>query len=559
MIVAVKGIGGYHLACRADDEDAVARLRRAKHREERPFALLARDLDAARALLELTAAEEDLLVAPQRPIVLARRRADATVARSVAPRSAELGVMLPYAPLHHLLVRDVGATLVLTSGNISDEPIAYRDADALERLAGIAERFLVHDRPIHIRTDDSVLRAVSEGPPLLLRRSRGYVPAPLALPIPAQAAVLGCGAELKSTFCLARGARAWVGHHIGDLRGAETLRAFAEGIAHFEDVFAVRPEVVACDLHPDYLSTGYARERVGVRVEAIQHHHAHLAACLAEHGEVGPALGAIFDGAGLGPDGTVWGGELLAGDLAEFERVGHLWPVRLPGGDRAAREPWRMACAWLVEALGTDEPPLPRTLRGAPAWGERMPTPESWRAVARMASTGFAAPLTTSVGRLFDAIAALCGLRASVTYEGQAAAELEAACERSRRDSYPLPVTAAGVLDARVAVLAAADDVRAGVAPGVIAGRFHRGLAAATAQACAELAGARGLDTIVLAGGVFQNRVLLEATAALLAARGLRVLRPQRLPPGDGGISYGQVAVAAARVAQAPQSATTVK
>jgi hydrogenase maturation protein HypF len=541
-IVAVKGVGGYHLACRADDERAVATLRARKHREEKPFALMAPDLDAARAMVELGPAEEALLLGRERPIVLAPRRPGACVATAVAPGSCDLGVMLPYSPLHHLLLADVGAVLVMTSGNISDEPIAYEDDDARARLGAIADHVLTHDRPIHTRTDDSVVRARRAGAPLLLRRSRGYVPVSVELPLDAPPLV-ACGAELKATFCVAKRRNAWVGHHIGDLQNLETLTSFRDGIAHFQELFAVTPEVVAHDLHPDYLSTTYALEREGVELIGVQHHHAHLAACLAEHGETGPAVGAIFDGTGLGTDGTVWGGELLVGDLVGFERVGHLHPVRLPGGDQAVREPWRMACAWLQEALG-ERPPLPASLA-------RAVEPSRWAAVASLARTGTAAPLTTSMGRLFDAVAALAGLRAVVTYEGQAAAELEgAAAGVAQADAYPLPIAEGPsiVLDARATVLAVMRDVAEGASVAIVGARFHAAVAAAAARACSIAARRRGLTTIVLSGGVFQNRLLVDATTALLARDGLRVLVPERLPPNDGGISYGQAAVAAARV-----------
>jgi hydrogenase maturation protein HypF len=530
-VVAVKGIGGFHLACVASDERAVATLRSRKHREEKPFALMAPDLEAARRLVALGPVETALLRGRDRPIVLAPRRRDARLAAAVAPHSAELGVMLPYSPLHHLLLADVGEPLVMTSGNVSDEPIVYRDDDARERLAGIADLVLGHDRPIETRTDDSVLR-VARGRPLPLRRSRGAVPSALALPVPAARHVLACGAELKSTFCVARGRRAWVSHHIGDLKNVETLGSFAEGVVHFQTLFAVTPEVVVHDLHPDYLSTTYALSRDGVEHVAVQHHHAHLAACLAEHGETGPAVGAIFDGTGLGTDGTVWGGEILVGGVSGFQRAGHLWPVPLPGGDRAAHEPWRMACAWRM-AAGGDARPLPGV------------DPDRWRTVARMAETGTASPVTTSVGRLFDAVAALCGLRLEVSYEGQAAMELEAACDGAERGAYPLE-SVAGVLDPREAILAVDRDVARGLPAGVVATRFHHGLADATARACADLAADRGLDAVVLSGGSFQNRRLLERTSERLAAAGLRVLVPERLPPNDGGIAFGQAAVAAA-------------
>ncbi len=372
-IVAVKGIGGYHLACRADDHDAVARLRRSKHREDKPFALMAPSVAVARELVELGAPEEELLTSRARPIVLAPRRAEAAVASEVAPRSAELGVMLPYSPLHHLLAADTATTLVLTSGNVSDEPIAFEDEDATGRLSEIADLFLVHDRPIETRTDDSVVRVVADRP-LLLRRSRGYVPGALRLPVDAGRHLLACGAELKNTFAVAKGSTAWVGHHVGDLKNYETLRSFAAGIDHFQRLYEVAPEAVAHDLHPDYLSTRHALE-LPVEAIGVQHHHAHLAACLAEHGETASAVGAIFDGTGYGADGTVWGGELLFGDLLDFERVGLLAPVRMPGGEAAIRQPWRMACAWL------DAPPQAARCRGWPT-RPRGARSRSWRAAA---------------------------------------------------------------------------------------------------------------------------------------------------------------------------------
>ncbi len=543
-IVAVKGVGGFHLACRADDEEVVARLRSRKRREEKPFALLVADLDAARALVELGAAEEELLSSPARPIVLAPRLAGAAVAPSVAPRSRELGLMLPYSPLHHLLAADAGVPLVLTSGNVAEEPIAFRDSDALARLAPIADAFLLHDRPIETRTEDSVVRAVATPAgrrPLLLRRSRGYVPAALELPEAAGVEILACGAELKSTFCLAKGGRAWVGPHVGDLEDYETLRSFRDGIAHFERLFALAPELCAHDLHPDYLSTAYALEREGVDVVAVQHHHAHLAACLAEHGESGPALGAIFDGSGYGTDGTVWGGELLLGDLHGFERLLHLRSAPLPGGAAAIREPWRMACSWLRELGG--EPALPAALQGTVE-------PRAWRNCLRQLETGLGSPTTTSVGRLFDTVGALCGAPPRVSYEGQAAVELEAMADRAERGAYELPLHCE-VLDPAPALAEACAELAAGIAPAIVAARFHNGLAAATARALVELAVARDVELVVLSGGVFQNRLLLERTLARLDGADLRALVPERLPPNDGGISFGQAAVAAARAALA--------
>jgi hydrogenase maturation protein HypF len=538
-IVAVKGLGGFHLACFAGDERAVAALRSRKHREDKPFALMVPSLRAAHELAELAQEDETLLVSRERPIVLAPRRADAQVAPSVAPLSRELGLMLPYSPLHHLLLADLDAPLVMTSGNVSDEPIAYRDEDARERLAGIADLFLLHDRPIETRTDDSVLRTVGVSGgrrPVLLRRSRGYVPASLTLPVRPARPLLACGAELKNTFCLAKGEHAWVGHHIGDLENFETLRSFEEGIEHFKRLFAVRPEVVAHDLHPEYLSTKYAHALDGVELIGVQHHHAHLVSCLAEHGETGSAVGAIYDGTGFGPDGTVWGGELLRGDLTGFKRLGHLRPVRLPGGAAAIRQPWRMACAWLVATYGP-EVELPSRLRG-------HVTPDVWQQVAALTSTGFSSPWTASMGRLFDAVAALCGIRSAVNYEGQAAIELEAACDPAEQRAYPLPF-AGGVLDARATIDALVDDLAAGATVARVAARFHNAIAQATAEACAVMSE----GTVVLSGGVFQNRRLLESTAQRVREAGMRVLTPRRLPPNDGGVAYGQAAIAAARIA----------
>jgi hydrogenase maturation protein HypF len=548
LVVAVKGIGGYHLACRADSEPAVATLRTRKRREDKPFAVMTRDLESAASLVEVGAAERTLLTGRERPIVIARRRPGAAVAASVAPGSPDLGVMLPYSPLHHLLAADTGVDLVMTSGNVSDEPIAYEDEDARARLGPIADRFCVHDRPIHSRTDDSVVRAVEDdvrSEPLILRRSRGWVPGALGMPIEPPQPVLACGAELKSAFCLARGRRAWVSHHLGDLKNFETLTSFRRGIEHFEDVLEVEPGIVAHDMHPDYLSTAYALERAGVERIAVQHHHAHLAAVLAEHGLRGPAVGAIYDGVGYGADGTAWGGELLIGGLGSYERAGLLFPVRLPGGDKAAEQPWRMACSWLAAAFDGAPERAPEPLAG-------LVEPGDWEAVAGICRTGLAAPLTTSAGRLFDAVAALCGLRAEIHYEGQAAIELEALASSGPADPrpYPMPLLDGRpgpmVIDARPTIRAIAADLeREPAAAPVVAARFHVTIAAATAEAAGRLAERRGLGDVVLSGGVFQNRLLLQGVVPALAARGLRPLLPLRLPANDGGIAYGQAAIAA--------------
>jgi hydrogenase maturation protein HypF len=401
----------------------------------------------------------------------------------------------------------------MTSGNVSDEPIAFHDDDAHDRLAPIADLFLVHDRPIRTRVDDSVVRG-----PVLLRRSRGHAPAALPLPLPARRPVLAVGAEQKNAFCLAKGGRAWLGHHIGDLENLTTLEAFEDGIAHFERLFDVRPEVVAHDLHPEYLSTKHAMDLDGVEFVGVQHHHAHLAAVLAEHGVTGPAAGAIYDGTGLGTDGTIWGGEILVGDLRGFERVAHLHPVRLPGGAAAVREPWRMACAWLLEA-GAEPPPALVEAAGG-----------RWDAVSRLARSELA-PVTTSMGRLFDAVAAIAGVRTHASYEGQAAVELEALAS-GIDDAEPYEMDA---LDPRPMIRALTRDIITGADRRRVAAAFHATIARATAAALA----ATGAGTRVVAGGVFANRLLLERLPG-------DVLVPRRVPVNDGGIAYGQAAIAAA-------------
>ena len=567
QVLAVKGLGGYHLAADAASEAATAALRGRKHREDKPFAVMVADLAAARRLCQVDETAAGLLTSPRRPIVLLPRlsgmgadgaEAGAGVAGPVAPGNRQLGVMLPYTPLHHLLLAAVGRPVVLTSGNVSDEPIAYRDEDALERLAGIADAFLTHDRPIHIRADDSVVRSF-RGREMVLRRSRGYAPEPVRVAARFPRPVLACGAELKNTFCLAKEQHAFVSPHIGDLENAETLRSFTEGIAHFRRLFDVEPEVVTHDLHPEYLSTKFAvdlgetgLDGRAVDLVGVQHHHAHIASCLADNGETGPVIGVAFDGTGFGPDGTIWGGEFLVADLAEFTRGGHLATVPMPGGAAAIRQPWRMAAAYLdaadeaggggVDAGGTAGLDVARR-------NERHWAPVVSMARAGRAGRGLNAPLTSSAGRLFDAAAALLGVRDQINYEGQAAIELEQLADPAERGAYRAAIEAGDPFQARGTdlIAAVAADLRTGVPWEIIAARFHNAVIALIADGCTLLRDRHGLTTVALSGGVFQNLLLVHGAAAALQARGFRVLLHSRVPCNDGGISLGQAVVAAAR------------
>lgn len=537
-IVAVKGLGGHHLTALASDATAVAALRTRKHREAKPFAVMVADVDGAHALAHLSDADEALLRDPRRPIVLCDVRDDAALAPAVAPGSRLVGLLLPYTPLHHLLLAAVGAPIVCTSGNASDEPIAFDDDDARSRLASIADAFLGNDRPIHAPADDSVARVVA-GVPRLVRRARGWAPDPVRLPWDAERPILACGAGLKSTFCLASGSHAFVSPHIGDLDHPDAVQAFRDGVARWERLFGIEPAVVAHDLHPDYASTRYARAREGVERIGVQHHHAHVVACLVEHGECGPVIGVAFDGLGYGPDGSLWGGEFLVADAADFRRVAHLEQVAMPGGSTAVRQPWRMAAAHLA-AIGE---PTPRNL----AVAERHAT--WWGPVLAGVKAGVNAPLTSSAGRLFDAASAILGIRDVAVYEGQAAAELEQRVDRAERGAYHAGIRDDATLRVRGGDLIAAlvADLRAGEPVGRIAARFHNGVADAIARTCAAVREREGLAVVVLAGGVFQNAHLLVETTARLVARGFRVLAPARLPANDGAISIGQAAVAAAR------------
>ncbi len=555
QVLAVKGLGGFHLAVVATDGDAVTELRRRKRRDDKPFAVMVPDLDSARFLCDLSPGAEAALASSRRPIVLAPSRffgadvqrvgltAERThemigVAEGVAPGLPELGLMLPYTPLHHLLLAGVGRPLVMTSGNASDEPIAHDDADAVVRLGPMVDAILTHDRPIHIRCDDSVVRTRLGGDVQMVRRSRGHAPEPLALPGTARRQVLAVGAELKNTIAVAKDRVIVASHHIGDLEHLAAYRSFRQAVDHLGHLAGVEPEVVAHDLHPEYLSTKFAVE-LDLLTLGVQHHHAHIASCLVEHGHTGKVLGVAFDGLGLGSCGTLWGGEFLVADLQGFERVGHLKAVPLPGGDRANTEPWRMAMAWTHAALG-------------PAAAERYgrEVDERWQAVLGLIEYPSTAK-TSSVGRLFDAVAALVGLHPRMTYEAQAAIALEAATcgvPIGNGRGYEALVGTDGdlaVLDPGPLVAHVVVERDAGTPVPLIAAGFHDGLGRSAAALTIDFCRRHGLDTVALSGGVFQNARLSLVVEQACRDAGLSVLVHRRVPPNDGGISIGQAAIAA--------------
>jgi hydrogenase maturation protein HypF len=577
QIVAVKGLGGFHLMVDARHEEAVARLRERKPRRDKPFAIMVRDLDQAHQICQVPPEAEALLTSPEAPIVLLRRRPGAPVADQVAPGNPYLGVMLPYTPLHHLLLAEVGFPVVATSGNLTDEPICTDEWEALARLGtplagtgqAVADLFLVHDRPIVRHVDDSVAWIV-EGEPRLLRRARGYAPLPVLLGRPAPT-ILAVGAHLKNTVALSVGRQVFISQHIGDLETPEAMTAFERVIADFLRLYEATPVAIVHDMHPDYLSTRWAQQRSEVRARrpetgagilasltsdfrpliAVQHHHAHLAACLAENhglgaakgGVEGPVLGVTWDGAGYGTDGTIWGGEFLLGDAADFTRVAHLRPFRLPGGDATAHEPRRAALALLWEIYGA----------AALDMGDLAPvrafSPAELRLLDQMLTRQVNCPVTTSAGRLFDGVAALLDLHQRVTFEGQAAMALEFAADTCEAEdgAYPIGVRDVGglkLLDWQPLVEAVLADLRRGVVRGIIAARFHNTLAGAIVMVAERSAAAR----VALTGGCFQNRLLTGRASERLRRAGFEVLLHRQVPPNDGGISLGQIAVAAAKI-----------
>ena len=545
-IVAVKGLGGFHLACDAANADAVQRLRTRKNRDCKPFAVMARDMVAIRRLCDVALDDVAALTGSERPIVLMRKRAGHGLAESVAPRSACFGVMLPYTPLHHLLMDGSFRALVMTSGNVSDEPIVFTNEDALERLGPFADCFLLHDRPIHVRTDDSVARVLA-GKRVFLRRSRGYAPFPVDLPVDTQnVSILATGPDMSNTICLTRDNRVFLSHHIGDLRNVAAYESFLQAIGHLENLLDVRPDRIACDLHPDYMSTRYARA-AGLPVVPVQHHHAHAASVLAEAGRCETVLGVIFDGLGWGADGTLWGGEFLVADLAGFERIGHLAPLPQPGGDAAARHPERMAYAYLRAAFGADAALVARILM--PAFAEK-----TMKMVGHLLEAKRHCPLTSSMGRLFDSAGALLGICAHNSYHAQAPMELEAAAFEAEHEqgSYGARILtdASGrlLIQGSDIVRGLAEDFMSGTPACVCAARFHQSIAHVSADMCERVRERTGVSVVALSGGVFANAFLLGRLAPMLEERGFEVLRNVAVPAGDGGISLGQAAVAARRL-----------
>ncbi len=536
-IVAVKGMGGYFLACDATDEVAVARLRRSKRREGKPFAVMFRDVEAVRRFARLSPDEETELTGWRRPVVLLKGRGK-SLAPSVCMGFPTVGALLPYMPFHYLLFERLSLpALVLTSGNLSDEPIVIDDREALERLGPVTDAVLTYNRRIHNRVDDSVVM-VAGGRRRVLRRSRGFAPAPVILPFPVDN-ILATGAELVNTFCIGREDQAIMSQHIGDLKNYETYEFYTESVERLTRLFRVTPSRVACDLHPDYLSTRFARE-TGLPLTEVQHHHAHVAAVMAEHGVTDPVIGVSFDGTGLGDDGHIWGGEFLVCDLAGYRRAAHLRYVPMPGGDKAVLQPWRMALAYLYMIYGEEMRDLPLPVL------EYAKRKEMLGPVLTMIRQEINTPLTSSAGRLFDAVAALTGICRETTFHAEAPMRLEACSDKREEGSYPWRSDGTEI-DMMPAVHRIVEELMSGVTPGLVAARFHNTLSGMILQMTLRIREETGLGKVVLSGGTFQNRVLLVRTETMLEKRGFEVLRPREFPVNDGAIALGQLAVTGAK------------
>jgi hydrogenase maturation protein HypF len=538
LIVAVKGIGGFHLVCDATSDEAVQLLRERKHRDEKPFAVMVRRMRDATALGVVGAEERRLLTSVERPIVLLRKRPGVRRAEGVAPLNQMIGVFLPYSPLHHLLLHDTRRPLVMTSGNMSDEPMASDNDDALQRLGGIADLFVLHDRDIHTRCDDSVISVIA-GRATVLRRARGYVPRAIGVASGFARPVLACGALLKNTFCIGAGASAWLGPHIGDLENVETLDAYTQSIELMQRFLDVRPQVIAHDLHPDYPSTAYARKRASATTIGVQHHHAHVVSAMAEHGIGGPAIGIAYDGTGYGTDGTMWGGEVLVATAAAFQRVATFRPLPLAGGDRAIREPWRIALALVMDAFDGEVPAeLQTPFCAVPA--------RDLLGVRALLESSVRLPRARGIGRYFDAFGALFLHRTTASFEGQIALEWNQAADPRVARVYRYGIATADdccEVDLRPAVRDAVADRVNGEPAAAIAAAFHNTIAEATADVVRRAIARSGALPIVASGGCFQNARLAESVQAALAPEH-PVLFHRDVPPGDGGIALGQAVVA---------------
>jgi len=548
-IIAIKGLGGFLLACDASNGIAVKTLRQRKRRSSKPFAIMVTNVEEAKKHCYVSQEEEKLLTSPQSPIVLMKWKEGSSVSREVAPNLQYLGVMLPYTPLHHILLRDTQLPLVMTSGNLSEEPIAKDNDEALSRLSGIADNFLVHNRDIYSRYDDSVA-IVEKGTSQLIRRARSYAPYPIHLQFGAKQ-VLGCGAEVKNTFCLTRDNYAFLSQHIGDMENIETLEHFADTISLYKRLFHIEPVIIAHDLHPDYLATKYAQElgNSGIKLIPVQHHHAHIVSCMADNGVQSPVIGVAFDGTGLGSDGRIWGGEFLVADYRNFQRVGHLEYLPLPGGDAATRKPYRIAIAYILSLLGEDV-----LNRGLPVMEDISKT--EIQIIQRQIERGLNSPLTSSMGRLFDAISALTGIRGEIDYEGQAAVELEMtahkACPKSSEgtnyeEGYPYQIAEGEeirIVKVGDLLSAVVEELHQDVSKARISVKFHNTIAQMVKQMCQLINSETGIKKVALSGGVFQNRLLLNKTVTLLEKNGFQVFTHRQVPCNDGGISLGQAVIA---------------
>ena len=538
-ILAIKGLGGYHLAVDATDTDAVRRLRRRKLREEKPFAAMSYDLESIRRYARAEAAEEKLLTSIQRPIVLLRKKNPNCISEAVAPGNKYFGVMLPYTPLHYILLKQGFAALVMTSGNLSEEPIAIDNDDAFNRLSGIADYFLIHNREIYLRSDDSIVRNMA-GAGRFLRRSRGFVPIPIFLKNE-MPSILACGAELKNTICVTKQDKAFLSQHIGDLENLATYEFLKLTVAHLKRILDIDPEIIAFDMHPDYLSTRFGQEQQAAHKIQVQHHHAHIVSCMAEHKLEGTVIGLSFDGTGYGSDGAIWGGEILIVEEDNFERSGHLAYVPMPGGTAAIQAPWRMAASYLQDAYGKDFREL-----GLPVLKEIEM--DKLTIISEMITKGVNAPLTSSLGRLFDGVAAICGIRSQVNFEGQAAMELEMLAAGTAGSTYDyewLSDDTYKILPAPI-ILGVVKDLQNGKSVADISAKFHWTLICLFVDLCAVIRKDRGLNRVVLSGGVFQNAILLTGLIDALEKRRFTVYSHQQVPTNDGGIALGQAVVAAA-------------